>query len=163
MLVGRLVGLPWKSTLARINLDDLIRPRIRFTDIKMLREQESFCTSGTQTTSAVKTFGLAWIFHEGEAMSREINTDRMRVLQWTRLEYRYIRSRWAFKSRVLVYKLFVVSEDISAWSGPFYSAPDALSYARLDGMRIFHIKYESIFIPVNSIFSQISIPRPVFI
>jgi len=61
-------------------------------------------------------------------MSREENTDRMHVLQWTRLEYRYIRSRWAFKSRVLVY-MFVVSEDISAWSDPFYSAPDALPYS----------------------------------
>ena len=36
-------------------------------------------------------------------------------------------------------------------------------HARLDGMRIFHIKYESIFIPVNSIFTQISIPRFYFI
>ena len=65
----------------------------------------------------------------------------MHVLQWKRLEYRYIRSRWAFKSRVLVY-MFVVSEDNSAWSGPFYSAPDALPYSlecNLDRTRL--LKY----------------------
>jgi len=28
--------------------------------------------------------------------------------------------------------MFVVSEDISAWSGPFYSAPDTLPYTRLN-------------------------------
>ena len=36
-------------------------------------------------------------------------------------------------------------------------------YAQLDGMQIFHIKYENIFIPVNSIFSHISIPSFYFI
>ena len=55
MLVGFLQG---KSTLVRINLDDFNRPRIRFTDFKMLRAQESFCTSGTQATSAVKRLDL---------------------------------------------------------------------------------------------------------
>jgi len=38
--------------------------------------------------------------------------------------------------------MFVVSEGISAWSGPFYSAPDALPFSleyNLDGTRL--LKY----------------------
>ena len=45
------------------------------------------------------------------------------------------------KVEYLVY-MFVVSEDISAWSGPFYSAPDALPYSlecNLDRTRL--LKY----------------------
>ena len=43
----------------------------------MLRDQESFCTSCTQATSAVKRLDLREYFcHETEAMSREENTDK---------------------------------------------------------------------------------------